>query len=145
YGGAPGVASALSKKMADRFPGTSVVGTYTPPYRPLTDAERSEVADQINRSRADLVWVGLSTPKQERWMAEMLGHLNVPGLIGVGAGFDFHVGRVRRAPSWMGDHGLEWLFRLFAEPKRLWRRYLIGGPKFLVHVSLEELGWRKYD
>jgi len=143
YGGAPGVAEDLARRFAMRFPGLRVAGTYCPPFRALTDEEDREVVATIEGARADIVWVGLSTPKQERWMSEHRKRLNVPVLIGVGAAFDFHTERVARAPKWMGDNGLEWLFRLAMEPRRLWRRYLVYGSEFIVLVMLELMGLRK--
>ena len=119
YGGADGVAHDLARLMTQRFPGLLVSGTHTPPFRPLTADEDARVVADINASGADLVWVGLSTPKQERWMAEHRLRLSAPVLLGVGAAFDFHTGRVRQAPVWMRSRGLEWLFRLIVEPRRL--------------------------
>jgi N-acetylglucosaminyldiphosphoundecaprenol N-acetyl-beta-D-mannosaminyltransferase len=145
YGGAPGVAEDLASRMVSRFPGLLVAGTYSPPFRSLTQEEDHEVVAAIECARADIVWVGLSTPKQERWMHDHRNKLNVPVLVGVGAAFDFHTGRVAQAPSWMREHGLEWLFRLASEPKRLWRRYLINGSEFAWLVLLELMGLRKFD
>jgi N-acetylglucosaminyldiphosphoundecaprenol N-acetyl-beta-D-mannosaminyltransferase len=108
YGGAPGVAEDLASQFLSRFPGTIVAGTYSPPFRPLTLEEDREIIHAIEGAHADIVWVGLSTPKQERWMFEHRDRLNVPVLVGVGAAFDFHTGRIAQAPAWMGDHGLEW-------------------------------------
>lgn len=145
YGGNRGVADELAQTLAKRFRGLHVAGTYCPPFRPLTEEEDRDVVARIERSHADIVWVGLSTPKQERWMFAHRARLDVPLLIGVGAAFDFHTGRVARAPAWMGEHGLEWLFRLSREPRRLWRRYLLGGSQFLFCVSLELLGLRRFE
>jgi N-acetylglucosaminyldiphosphoundecaprenol N-acetyl-beta-D-mannosaminyltransferase len=143
YGGAPGVAEDLASRFVSRFPGMVVAGTYSPPFRPLTREEDHEILQAIEGAQADIVWVGLSTPKQERWMAEHQDQLNVPVLVGVGAAFDFHTGRIAQAPSWMGDHGLEWMFRLSVEPGRLWRRYLVYGTEFAALVLLELLGVKK--
>lgn len=145
YGGAPGVADDLAGRLAERFPGLIVAGTYTPPFRPLTTEEDADVVDRINRSAADIVWVGLSTPKQERWMHAHQRALNVPVMVGVGAAFDMHSGRLRQAPVWMQEHGLEWFYRLAQEPRRLWRRYLVLGSMFVCNVSLELAGLRKFD
>jgi N-acetylglucosaminyldiphosphoundecaprenol N-acetyl-beta-D-mannosaminyltransferase len=144
YGGAPGVADSLARAMQDRY-GVRVAGTYCPPFRPLTEAEDREVVDLINSSNADVVWVGLSTPKQETWMHEHRDKLRVPVMFGVGAAFDLNTGRLTQAPRWMRENGLEWLFRLSAEPKRLWRRYLVMGPIFAWNVSLELLGLKAFD
>jgi N-acetylglucosaminyldiphosphoundecaprenol N-acetyl-beta-D-mannosaminyltransferase len=143
YGGAPGVAENLACRFTSRFPGMVMAGTYSPPFRTLTAEEDSEVVQAIEAARTDILWIGLSTPKQERWMFEHRDQLKVPVLVGVGAAFDFHAGRTAQAPAWMGDHGLEWLFRVSHEPRRLWRRYLIYGAEFAALVLLELLGLRK--
>jgi N-acetylglucosaminyldiphosphoundecaprenol N-acetyl-beta-D-mannosaminyltransferase len=145
YGGAPGVAEELAPRFAMRHPGLVVAGTYCPPFRALTPEEDDEVVAKIEQSRADIVWVGLSTPTQERWMFEHRERLRVPVLVGVGAAFDFHTGRAAQAPQWMRENGLEWLFRLVQEPKRLWRRYLVYGSEFVLLVMLESLGLRKFQ
>jgi len=143
YGGAPGVAQDLANRFSARFPGFQVAGVYCPPFRALTEEEDREVVAAIEESRADILWVGLSTPMQETWMYQHRNRLNVPVLVGVGAAFDFHTGRVAQAPGWMGEHGLEWLFRLAMEPRRLWRRYLINGSQFATLVLLEMFGREK--
>jgi len=145
YGGAPGIPEALAAKLKCQFPMLEVAGTYSPPFRPLTPEEDARVVEMINRARADLLWVGLGCPKQESWMFEHRDCLNVPVLVGVGAAFDFHTGRSKQAPAWMREHGLEWLFRLLTEPRRLWRRYLIYGSQFVFFVALEMLGLGKFD
>ncbi len=134
YGGAPGVADELARALTERFPGLRVVGTYCPPFRPLTPDEEVEVASRINATDPDVVWVGLSTPKQERWMAAMRSRLDAPVLAGVGAAFDFNTGRVPRAPAWMQRSGLEWLFRICTEPRRLGPRYLKNNPRFVLRI-----------
>lgn len=134
YGGADGVADRLAERMTQRFPGLRVVGTWCPPFRPLTPEEDREVCERIDAAAPDLVWVGLSTPKQERWMAAHRGRLEAPVLLGVGAAFDFHAGLLRQAPAWMQARGLEWLFRLAVEPRRLWRRYLKNNPRFVASI-----------
>jgi N-acetylglucosaminyldiphosphoundecaprenol N-acetyl-beta-D-mannosaminyltransferase len=144
YGGAPGVAAKLAGRLESRFPGLQVVGVESPPFRPLTAHEDRAVVERINRARPDIIWVGLSTPKQERWMAEHVDRLNAPVLIGVGAAFDFHAGLKKQAPHWMQRGGLEWLFRLITEPRRLWRRYLINNPWFLWLILLQALGTKSY-
>lgn len=136
YGGADGVAERLATRLQTRFPRLSVAGTYTPPFRPLTAEEDSEVVNTINQSAADIVWVGLSTPKQERWMADHVGRINAPVLIGVGAAFDFHAGTKKQAPRWMQRSGLEWSYRLMSEPRRLWRRYLLNNSAFVYRILL---------
>lgn len=144
YGGAPGVADDLAARFAKRYPGLQIAGTHTPPFRPLTPEEDKAEVSRINSSHADVLWVGLGAPKQERWMFEHQPKLNVPVLVGVGAAFDFHTGRVTQAPRWMREHGFEWLFRLSQEPSRLWRRYLIYGPEFVALVLLESLRLKKF-
>jgi len=131
YGGTPQSLRELIARLEIRYPGIQIVDSYAPPFRPLTEREDREVVGRILDSRADIVFVGISTPKQERWMFEHRDRL--PGLVlaGVGAAFDFHAGKVRQAPPWMQRHGLEWLFRLLMEPVRLWRRYLLCTPRFL--------------
>ena len=144
YGGAPGVADSLARAMQERY-GICVAGTYCPPFRPLTEAEDREVVHIINSSRADVVWVGLSTPKQETWMYEHRDKLAAPVMFGVGAAFDLNTGRLQQAPRWMRENGLEWLFRLTMEPKRLWRRYLVAGPIFVWNIGLELCKLRQFD
>jgi N-acetylglucosaminyldiphosphoundecaprenol N-acetyl-beta-D-mannosaminyltransferase len=111
-----------------------VVGSYSPPYRPLTAEEGDDVVAKINDSGADLVWIGLSTPKQERWMAEFRSYLDAPVLLGVGAAFDIHAGLLRQAPPLLQRAGLEWAYRLAVEPQRLWRRYLKNNPRFVANI-----------
>ncbi|MGQ9676028.1 MAG: WecB/TagA/CpsF family glycosyltransferase [Chloroflexota bacterium] len=144
YGGAEGVAETLADRLRQRFPGLRIVGTYTPPFRALTPAEDAAVIERINQAKPDIVWVGISAPKQDRWMAEHVGRLTAPVLIGVGAAFDFHSGRKRQAPRWMQGAGLEWLFRLSQEPRRLWRRYLVYNPLFVGFVFLQMTGVKRY-
>jgi N-acetylglucosaminyldiphosphoundecaprenol N-acetyl-beta-D-mannosaminyltransferase len=145
YGGAPGVAEDLAARLAARFPGLRIAGACCPPFWPLTRQEDEAVSSMLNRSHADIVWVGLGAPKQERWMFEHQGRLAARVLVGVGAAFDFHTGRIAQAPPWMRDHGLEWFFRLSREPHRLWRRYLIYGTEFIGLVLLESLGLKKFS
>jgi N-acetylglucosaminyldiphosphoundecaprenol N-acetyl-beta-D-mannosaminyltransferase len=132
YGGGEGVAEKLGRTLATAYPGLTVAGVLCPPFRQLTRDEDDVVVDAINGARPDIVWVGLSTPNQERWMAEHLGRINAPVMIGVGAAFDFLAGTKRQAPLWMQQNGLEWLFRLGSEPGRLWRRYAFIVPAFSV-------------
>lgn len=145
YGGAPDVPERLAERLSRQIQGLNVVGTYSPPFRPLTEAEEQDIAERINRASPDVVWVGLSTPKQERWMHRFRDLVNAPVLIGVGAAFDIHAGRTAQAPRWMQEYGLEWLYRLLNEPRRLWRRYLVLGPQFVFLVALEIAGLRRVD
>lgn len=132
YGGDHGVADRLKQTLIRSYPGLQVVGTLTPPFRPLSPEEDDAVIAQINAAKPDIVWVGLSTPKQEFWMAAHVGRLDAPVLIGVGAAFDFLAGIKKRAPRWMRRSGLAWLFRLLQEPRRLWRRYFTIVPQFAM-------------
>jgi len=143
YGGAPGVVDRLVAELQAQY-GIAVVGTHCPPFRPLTPAEDGEVVRRISEARTDVLWIGLSTPKQERWMHEHRDLLPVPVMLGVGAAFDLNAGTLRQAPFWMREHGLEWLFRLCAEPRRLWRRYLLYGSEFAWNVLLEIVGVRNF-
>ncbi|GJG87397.1 UDP-N-acetyl-D-mannosaminuronic acid transferase [Gemmatimonadetes bacterium T265] len=140
YGGNDGVPELLADRLRARVPGLQVVGTYSPPFRALTPDENDAVVARINAAEPDVVWVGLSTPKQERWMAAHRARLDAPVLVGVGAAFDFHAGRKRQAPRWMQRSGLEWAFRFASEPRRLGRRYLVNNPLFVWHVARQLLG-----
>ncbi len=137
YGGAEGVAGKLKQKLIDSCPKLEVAGALCPPFRELTAAEDEAIVDAINAARPDIVWVGLSTPKQEFWMASHIGLVEAPVMIGVGAAFDFLAGTKRRAPAWMQRNGLEWLFRLCSEPRRLWRRYAYIVPAFVMLTGRE--------
>lgn len=143
YGGAEGVAERLAEVMEARFPGLRTAGVYAPPFRALTPEEDAAIVAHINAAQPDVVWVALGCPKQTIWMAEHRDRLNAPVLIGVGAAFDFHTGRIPQAPRWMQRHALEWLFRLTTEPRRLWRRYLIHNPLFVWYVALQLVGLRR--
>ena len=123
YGGNEGVPELLKTRLEEKFPGVKIVGTHSPPFRALTKSEEQNVINKINEAQPDIIWVGLSTPKQERWMASHIDQLEASVLIGVGAAFDFNAGLKKRAPIWMQKSGLEWLYRLLDEPKRLWKRY----------------------
>lgn len=143
FGGVPGVAEQLRDHLEARFPGVRIVGTYTPPFRRLNDTEIRDLQERVRLTRPDFFWVGLSTPKQERFMAQYMSILPETKIfVGVGAAFDLLTGRVPQAPHWMQRSGLEWLFRLFQEPKRLWKRYLINNPLFLFRAARQLLGKR---
>ncbi|MEQ1353390.1 MAG: WecB/TagA/CpsF family glycosyltransferase [Candidatus Acidiferrum sp.] len=144
YGGGPGVAEDLAKQLHARH-GITIAGTFTPPYRPLTPEEEEQVARQVDESAADVLWVGLSTPKQEKWMHAHREAFRIPLMLGVGAAFDMNSGRLRRAPEWIRENGLEWLFRLVMEPRRLWKRYLVIIPRSVFSVSLELCRLKKFD
>ena len=145
YGGADGVAEKLATNLQQRYTGLQIVGSYSPPFRPMTPAEDNAIVTQINESGADIVWVGLSTPKQERWMAAHVKQIKAPVLIGVGAAFDFHAGLKPQAPRWMQQSGLEWCFRLLSEPRRLGPRYLVNNPRFLWLLLLSSLRLRQFQ
>lgn len=144
YGGGNGVAEELKSRLQERFPGLKVAGTYTPPFRPLNAEEAEELAREVARLKPDLFWVGLSTPKQEKFMAEYFEKLDATIFLGVGAAFDFHAGRVRQAPRWMQRGGLEWLFRLACEPRRLWKRYFKNNPLFILRALAQLTGLKKF-
>lgn len=144
YGATQPVLDRLAGTLARRL-GANVVGVFAPPFRPLTPDEDAAVVGLINRLAPDVVWVGLSTPKQERWMYEHAARLNVPVMVGVGAAFDILSGAKAQAPPWMRERGLEWLFRLMVEPRRLWRRSLVYGPWFVYLVAREEWRLRAQD
>ena len=143
YGGAPNIAELLAQRLAQRFPGLKIVGVYSPPFRPLTMEEDKAIVETINASGADIVWVGISSPKQEIWMSQHLGRLNAPVMVGVGAAFDFLSGNKKQAPRWIQRSGFEWLFRFASEPRRLWRRYA-QYPLFVLLVTSQLLGLRKF-
>jgi N-acetylglucosaminyldiphosphoundecaprenol N-acetyl-beta-D-mannosaminyltransferase len=144
YGGNPCVAEQLGRVLSKWFPGLQIVGTFTPPFRPLNEPERKDLKERVAAAKPDVIWVGLSTPKQEQFMAEYLDLLDTRLMVGVGAAFDIHTGRINDAPHWMKRSGLQWLHRLNQEPGRLWRRYLLNNPKFLWSVGLQLLQLRTY-
>ncbi len=136
YGSTPEILKTLCKKLNEKYPGIQIVGAYSPPFRELNEEEKIEVRANINKAKPDFVWVGLGAPKQEKWMAENQGLID--GLmIGVGAGFDYHAGMIKRAPMWMQKNNLEWLYRLMQEPKRLFKRYLHTNPKFIWNAMIK--------
>jgi N-acetylglucosaminyldiphosphoundecaprenol N-acetyl-beta-D-mannosaminyltransferase len=142
-GGAPGAADRLATVLKPRFPGLVISGTCSPPFRPFTEGQEEELVAMINRAPPDLVWVGFSTPKQERRMYRH--RLKAAVLLGVGATFDIHSGIRNLARRWMRENGWEWLFRLFQGPRRLWLRYLLHGPQFLFHIALEVVKRRPFE
>jgi N-acetylglucosaminyldiphosphoundecaprenol N-acetyl-beta-D-mannosaminyltransferase len=145
YGGVPGIADALAHNLQHRFRGLNIAGTFSPPFRQLNLIEVSDLQRRVRETRPDFFWVGLSTPKQERFMAQYMAILpEVKVFIGVGAAFDLLSGRVRQAPLWMQRSGLEWLFRLTQEPKRLAKRYFVNNPLFVVRAARQLLGMRNY-
>jgi N-acetylglucosaminyldiphosphoundecaprenol N-acetyl-beta-D-mannosaminyltransferase len=144
FGGLPGVAEQLRDKLTARFPKLQIVGCYTPPFRPLNAEEEKQLQEMVHAAQPDILWVSLSTPKQEKFMAEFLPRLDVTLMIGVGAAFDFHSGRIQQAPRWMQRTGLEWFYRLCQEPGRLAKRYIRNNPLFVVKIAGQLCGLKKY-
>jgi N-acetylglucosaminyldiphosphoundecaprenol N-acetyl-beta-D-mannosaminyltransferase len=145
YGGNSGVAEKLRDNLEKWYPGIRIVGIHTPPFRPLLPDEQREIEEEIARLCPDIVWVGMSTPKQERFMEENIERFTCGLMIGVGAAFDVHTGNLRDAPPWMKQAGLQWLHRLFQEPRRLGKRYLVNNPAFLWRIALQLTGLRRYN
>jgi N-acetylglucosaminyldiphosphoundecaprenol N-acetyl-beta-D-mannosaminyltransferase len=137
YGGGPGLVQRLAWTLGKEHPELQIAGMFAPPFRPLTKEEDDAVVASINAAAPDILWVGLSTPKQELWMASHVHKLNVPVLIGVGAAFDFLAGTKRQAPGWIQNGGLEWAYRLANEPRRLWKRYAKIVPLFLFLAAMQ--------
>lgn len=144
YGGAEGVAETLAARLTQRFPATRVVGTYTPPWRELSVEEEDELVRRVRRLNPDMIWVGISAPRQEEFMYRYLPVLETRLMFGVGAAFDFHTGRIKDSPEWVKQAGLQWLHRLVQDPRRLWRRYLRNNPAFVWNILLQLTGARRY-
>jgi N-acetylglucosaminyldiphosphoundecaprenol N-acetyl-beta-D-mannosaminyltransferase len=144
YGGSPRVVEQLVARLTERHPGLVVAGYHSPPFRALTPAEDEADVAAINATRPDFVWIGLGMPKQEKWMAAHVGRIEATALLGVGAAFDFHAGTKPRAPGWMQRRGLEWLFRLASEPRRLAHRYVVDNMTFLLLTMQHVTGFRRY-
>jgi N-acetylglucosaminyldiphosphoundecaprenol N-acetyl-beta-D-mannosaminyltransferase len=144
YGGRDqGSLVQLALNMRQRHPGIKIVGGYSPPFRSLSQEEEDEVVRQINAARPDVLWVGIGVPKQEKWMARMRDRLEVPVMCGVGAAFDFHAGRISQAPRWMQERGLEWIYRIAQEPRRLLPRYLYYNPRFVMAFARQYMAERR--
>lgn len=137
YGNTDAVLSDLKEKLEAKYPGIQIAGSISPPFRELTDQEDEVICKQISESGADILWVGLGSPKQELWMYHHQGKIDVPVMIGVGAAFDFLSGNKSQAPRWIQRSGLEWFYRFLQEPRRLWKRYLLGYPRFVVLIMIE--------
>ena len=135
YGSLPNTLAKLKNEIEERFPGTEIVGMYSPPFRPLTQAEDAEIIEAINKVNPDFIWIGLGAPKQEKWMAEHQGKVN-GFMVGVGAAFDYMAGNIERAPDWMQKSNLEWCYRLLQDPKRLFKRYFTTNTKFIVNAMI---------
>jgi N-acetylglucosaminyldiphosphoundecaprenol N-acetyl-beta-D-mannosaminyltransferase len=144
YGGRDqGSLVQLALNLRKRHPGINIVGGYSPPFRPMTAGEEDALVEQINAAQPDVLWVGIGVPKQEKWMARMRERLEVPVMCAVGAAFDFHAGRISQAPSWMQERGLEWIYRIAQEPRRLLPRYLYFNPRFVLAFARQYLSERK--
>ena len=145
YGGNDGVAPQLAENLSRMFPGLKIVGTYTPPFRELNAEELRILQEQVSAVKPDFFWVGLSTPKQEKFMFKYLPLINTSVMFGVGAAFDVHTGRIKDCSRWIKRAGLQWLHRLLQEPRRLWKRYLINNPKFIYRIVQQMTGVRRYQ
>jgi N-acetylglucosaminyldiphosphoundecaprenol N-acetyl-beta-D-mannosaminyltransferase len=145
YGGGPGIVERLKDRLESAVPGIQIVGTHTPPYRPLTAEEERLLSAKVSLCQPDIFWVGLSTPKQEKFMAKYINRLDTKLMVGVGAAFDIHAGALGDATPWVKSCGLQWLDRLVREPRRLWRRYLFNNPRFLWKVLLQSCQLRDFD
>jgi len=144
YGGKEDVPELLAQRLSQQFPGLRIAGGYSPPFRPLKKEEDDAVVDMINSSHADFLWVGLGAPKQNFWVANHVDKLNVSVIAGVGAAFDYHSGEMRRAPKWLQNIGLEWIFRLTHYPGSVWKKYAKNLPKFVILCSLGLIGISRY-
>jgi N-acetylglucosaminyldiphosphoundecaprenol N-acetyl-beta-D-mannosaminyltransferase len=145
YGGMPGIAEELRENLQHWYPGIRIAGTYTPPFRPLSLPEKNDLQNRLSVIAPDIIWVGLSTPKQEQFMHDNVHSLHCKVMVGVGAAFDIHTGHLNDAPQWMKTAGLQWLHRLWQEPSRLWRRYLFNNSVFLLRIALQIAGIRRYE
>lgn len=143
YGGTEETIEILRSRLEDKYPGLQIAGMYSPPFRNLNEEELAEVYEKINRTNPDIVWIGLGAPKQENFMYDNQGKLSAV-MIGVGAGFDYHAGTIKRAPQWMQKCSLEWLYRLMQDPKRLFKRYFVTNIKFIYYIFLENLRGKKH-
>jgi N-acetylglucosaminyldiphosphoundecaprenol N-acetyl-beta-D-mannosaminyltransferase len=144
YGGEEHVAEQLRERLTRCFPWARILGTYTPPFRDLTPDEEQSLIARVHQLKPDIIWVGISTPKQERFMSRYIPLLDVTLMFGVGAAYDFHTGRIHDAPSWIKRIGMQWFHRLLQDPRRLWKRYLRNNPPFLWHIALQLTGLRPY-
>ena len=144
YGGHNGSSELLIRKLLARFPGLQIVGAFEPPFRPLNADEETALFAQVSECKPDIIWVGISTPKQEFFMSRYLAHLDTNLMVGVGAAFDMFSGAKRQAPRWIQRSGFEWFYRLCQDPKRLWKRYLRNNPQFVLLALMQLLGLRKY-
>jgi N-acetylglucosaminyldiphosphoundecaprenol N-acetyl-beta-D-mannosaminyltransferase len=141
YGGNPGVVEELRERLLERFPNARIVGVYTPPFRTLNTAEEEYLEGLFSALKPDIIWVGIGCPKQELFMARYASRWNTKLMVGVGAAFDFHTGRIRDSAPWVKRAGLQWLHRLIQDPKRLWKRYLVTNSIFIFRIALQAVGW----
>ena len=139
YGSTEKTLNLLQNNLLEKFSGLIISGLYSPPFRPLNKEEEIDVIRKINESGANIVWVGLGAPKQEIWVDKIAKKLSAPVIVAIGAAFDFHAGTVKQAPDWMQNHGLEWLYRLIQEPRRLWFRYLYYNPLYILKFTWERI------
>jgi N-acetylglucosaminyldiphosphoundecaprenol N-acetyl-beta-D-mannosaminyltransferase len=139
YGSTENTLEKLETNLKNKFENINISGSYSPPFRPLTSEEEEAVILKINDSGANIVWIGLGAPKQEVFVDKIAEKLNAPVVVAIGAAFDFHAGTVKQAPDWMQDHGLEWLYRLVQEPRRLWFRYCYYNPLFVIKYLIEKI------
>lgn len=139
YGGMPETLRLLEKRLKNDFPQIKIAGMHSPDFLTIGEMEKDDVIEKINASQCDILWIGLGSPKQDHWMKNHRSILHAPVMIGVGAAFDFHAGVKPQAPKWMRQSGLEWFFRLMSEPRRLWKRYLIGNSKFIYYLVKDRL------
>jgi N-acetylglucosaminyldiphosphoundecaprenol N-acetyl-beta-D-mannosaminyltransferase len=144
-GGNYGVAEELRLCLLKQFPRAKIVGTYMPPFHNLPSEEENQFVERLTDLRPDIVWVGLSTPKQENFMARLMPRLSPMVMIGVGAAFDFHTGRIKDSPGWVKRSGLQWFHRLIQEPSRLWKRYLVNNSQFLYHIAMQLTGLEHFE
>lgn len=144
YGGLPGVAELLKRRLEETYNGIKIVGCLTPPFSPLSESDEQNLINTVRELKPDIIWIGLSTPKQEKFMAKYIQRLDATLMIGVGAAFDFLTGRVKQAPRWIQRAGMEWFFRMCCEPGRLMPRYLKNNPVFLAKIALQLSGLKKY-
>lgn len=144
YGGKAGVAEELRERFTEQYPWADIVGTWTPPYRDLTLREEQELIRRIHKLKPDIIWVGISTPRQERFMHRYLLRLDTTLMFGVGAAYDFHTGRIKDAPQWIKSVGMQWFHRLLQDPRRLWKRYLRNNPAFLWNIALQISGLMEF-
>jgi N-acetylglucosaminyldiphosphoundecaprenol N-acetyl-beta-D-mannosaminyltransferase len=144
YGGEEHVAEQLRERFTRRFPWARIVGTYTPPFRDLNAEEEESLVARVRELKPDIIWVGISTPRQERFMHRYLHRLDTTLMFGVGAAYDFHTGRIHDAPQWIKTIGMQWLHRMLQDPRRLWKRYAHTNPAFLWNIALQLSGLRRY-